>query len=232
MKNLIITFVLVVLATCFVACKKSSDAKPEEEEKNEPAALDISKYIIKGTLTFPQNGKVYQHPYIIAFEDNGTATLYDFGAAGATSATYTFEQNLLILNFSGNAVWKFTIANGAITAASGPQSNILNYALYPVPSSNQLASNWYSGIMMNRFNNSAMYFAYKFTATQFQETVHDSPSTYSYTLIKNLMGISTRAGIKTYFLAMEGKLMVSRFDFEEAPSSSASFFFASLSKDE
>lgn len=232
MKNNIIALLLIALSTCFAACKKK-DAKPEKEApKSESAALNLSRYIIKGMLTFPANGKLFQHPYIIAFEDNGTAVLYDFGAAGNNAATYTMANNIVTINFGGNAIWKFTIDNETIVEAVGPQSNILSYVLYPVPNSNQLANNWYSGVMLNRFNNSAMYFAYKFTGSQFQEIVHDSPSTYNYTLVKNVMGISVRAGIKTYFLAMDGKLMVSRFDFEDDPASSASFFFASLSKDE
>lgn len=229
MKNFIITLLLVVLATCFVACKKNGEAKPEEEDKDEPVALDMSKYFIKGTLSFPINGKPYQHPYIIVFETDGTARLYDWGALGYTNATYTVDNSVVTIKFDGNAVWMFTISNEAITNATGPQSNILNYALYSVPSSNQFAGNWYSGMMLSRENNSSMFFAYKFTATQFQETIHQAAASYNYTLIKNVMAIGTQDGVRRYFLALDGKLFVSHYNTNAVP---LNFYFASLSKDE
>ena len=224
MKNLIYLTSAILLLT-FSACKKEKIKKEETK-----ATLDIKQYFISGTYLRTIGNKNFEHPYVVTFEENGQAIIYDWGAVNNITVSYTFENNKITVNYGGATNWIFTVADDNISKTEGLQSYYLSSNLYKIPGSNQFTGNWYSGMMMSRENSSSMFFAYKFTDTQYQETIHISPTTYAYTVIKNVMAISKEKGTAKYFLALNGKLMVSRYNFGVDPP--ANFFFAALTKDQ
>ncbi|TCD28577.1 hypothetical protein EZ456_04085 [Pedobacter psychrodurus] len=224
MKNLTYLTTAILLLT-FSACKK------EKIKKEEPkATIDIKQYFISGTYLRTIGNKNFEHPYLVTFEENGQAKIYDWGAVSNIAVNYTFENNKITVNYGGASNWVFTIADENISKAEGLQQYYLSSNLYKIPGTNQFTGNWYSGIMMSRENGSSMFFSYKFTDSQYQETVHISATTYTYTAIKNVMAIATENGIARYFLALNGKLMVSRYNFGVNPP--ANFFFAAFTKDQ
>jgi hypothetical protein len=225
MKPIKLILFLLGLSLSFIACKKEKIAKDEPK-----AALDIKQYFISGTYLRTIGTKNFEHPYLVTLEENGVARIFDWGAVNYGTASYTFQNGALTINYGGASNWVFTIADEQISKAEGLQSYYLSSNLYKVPSNNQFTGNWYSGMMMSRENSSAMFFSYKFTATQYQETVHIANSSHSYTPIKNVMIIEKENGIARYFLALNGKLMVSRYNFDVDPP--ANFFYAALNKDE
>jgi len=224
MKNLSYLIAAVLMLT-FSACKKEKTQKEETQ-----TAIDIKQYFISGTYLRTIGNKSFEHPYVVTFEENGQAIIYDWGAVNYITVGYTFENNKITVNYGGASNWVFTIADENISKAEGLQSYYLSSNLYKIPGSNQFTGNWYSGMMLSRENSSSMFFAYKFTDTQYQETVHLTPATYTYTTIKNVMAIAKENGIARYFLALNGKLMVSRYNFSVDPP--ANFFFAALTKDQ
>ena len=224
MKNLTYLITAILLLT-LSACKKEKIGKESPKTK-----LDIKQYFISGTYLRTIGNKNFEHPYVVTFEENGVARIYDWGAVNNMQVSYTFENNMLTVNYGGSSNWVFTLDGENISKAEGLQSYYLSSNLYKVPATNQFTGNWYSGMMMIRENGSSMYFAYKFTETQYQETIHLSPANHSYTTIKNVMAIATENGTARYFLALNGKLMVSRYNFGVDPP--ANFFFAALSKDQ
>jgi hypothetical protein len=224
MKNLSYLIAAMLMLT-LSACKKEKIKKDETK-----TAIDIKQYFISGTYLRTIGNKNFEHPYLLTFEENGQAKIYDWGAVSNITVSYTFENNKITVNYGGASNWVFTITDENISKAEGLQSYYLSSNLYKIPGTNQFTGNWYSGIMISRENSSGMFFAYKFTDSQYQETVHLAPATYSYTTIKNVMAIATENGIARYFLALNGKLMVSRYNFGVDPP--ANFFFAVLSKDQ
>lgn len=227
MKNFTTYMVLIALVLTFSACKKSKESLDAKAANNQ---IDIKQYVITGTLNRTISGKVFEHPYLITFDDDGKCSIYDFSAVGIIQASYTFTDNILTVNYGGKTNWIFTISEESIIKSENVQSYYLSRTLYKIPGTNQFTGNWYSGNLNSRENKSALFFAYKFTNGQFEETVHITPQTYNYTLIKNIMAIATENGIARYFLALNGKLAVSNYNFGIDPP--ANFYYGALSKDQ
>jgi hypothetical protein len=212
------------------ACKKNADNAPEDKEEVN-AEMDIRQYIITGEYTFVLGSKSFIHPILLTFNDGGKTDIYDFAAAGKGQYSYTFSNNTLSMNYGGSSNWEFKISNESIVSTTGISASIKNFKLYRVPLTNQFSGNVFSGMLSARENAASLPFKYIFNDSQFGEANVSQPGlTYAYTVVKNLAAVTTINRVIRYFLVIDGKLTVSRYDLDtEAP---AKFFYGTLSRDQ
>lgn len=228
MKTIRLLLSLLLLVT--MACKKNKDIAPEKKEEEAKTAMDISQYFIVSDYTFIIGDKSVVHPLLLTFDNKGKATFYDFAAVGNNQRDYVFVDNVLTVNIGSGLSWVFKISGNSIVSADGMPPYHKNFKLYKVPETNQFNGNSYSGVLLAREINSGMPFRYIFNETQFGETVIDPPGfTYAYTVINNVAAITTINRIIRYFLILNGRLMISRYDLNT--NTPAKFYYGSLSKD-
>ncbi|MES2454971.1 MAG: hypothetical protein V4594_05510 [Bacteroidota bacterium] len=230
MKNTIWATLLLILFTT-ASCKKNT-AKPEPEpEPESPTAMDMRQYVIVGEYTFVLGGKSFLHPILLTFNEGGKTDIYDYAAVGKGQYNYTFSGETLTINYGGATNWVFQISNESISSATGVSSSIKNFKLYRVPETNQFSGNTFSGMLSARENSVILPFKYSFNDTQFGESNVGQPTlTYAYTVIKNLAAVTTINQVIRYYLVINGKLTVSRYDLASA--TPAKFFYGSITKDE
>lgn len=229
MKTIRLLLPLLLLIT--MSCKKNDDKVPEKKEDPVKADMDISQYYIVIDHTFTLGSKSFIHPLLIVFDKGGKAGIYDFGAAGNGQYSYVFANNVITIDIGSGLSWVFKINNESIASTEGiSTADNKNFRLYKVPATNQFKGNVYSGVLIARENNSGMPFKYVFNETQFGESVIDPPSlTYAYTAIKNVAAVTTIDRVIRYFLIVDGRLVISRYDLDT--STPSKFYYGSLSKD-